>query len=79
MGPVLAAQYGYLPGALWILISAVFAGAVHDYIILYASVRNNEESIFKIAERQLGPVAGWCTAFAVTFAGVSGILFPIRT
>ncbi len=67
VGPVLAAQYGYFPGALWILIGAVFAGAVQDYIVLYASVRNKGESISKIAERYLGPLAGWCTAFAVLF------------
>jgi carbon starvation protein len=67
IGPVLAAQYGYLPGALWILIGAVFAGAVQDFIILFASVRNKGESISKIAHRVLGPVAGWCTAFAVLF------------
>ncbi|MCE5199957.1 carbon starvation protein A [bacterium] len=67
VGPVLAAQYGYMPGVLWILIGAIFAGAVQDYIILYASVRNKGESISKIAERHLGPVAGWCTAFAVLF------------
>src|SRR5512140_2537016 len=40
VGPVLAAQFGYLPGYLWILIGAVFAGAVQDYIVLHASVRN---------------------------------------
>ena len=67
IGPVLAAQYGYLPGALWILFGAVFAGAVQDFIILYASVRNKGESISRIAHRYLGPVAGWCTAFAVLF------------
>ena len=67
IGPVLAAQYGFLPGALWILIGAVFAGAVQDYIILYASVRNKGESISKVAHRFLGPVAGWCTAIAVLF------------
>ena len=67
VGPVLAAQYGYLPGALWILIGAVFAGAVQDYIILHASVRNKGQSISKIAHRFLGPTAGWCTAFAVLF------------
>lgn len=67
IGPVLAAQYGYLPGALWILIGAIFAGAVQDYIILYASVRNRGESISKIAHRLLGPLAGWCTAIAVLF------------
>ncbi len=67
VGPVLAAQYGYMPGALWILIGSVFAGAVHDFIILHASVRNKGESVSKIAHRYLGPVAGWCTAFAVLF------------
>jgi len=67
VGPVLAAQYGYLPGALWILVGAVFAGAVQDYIILYASVRNRGQSISNIAHRYLGPTAGWCTAFAVLF------------
>ena len=67
VGPVLAAQYGYLPGALWILVGSVFAGAVHDFIILHASVRNKGESISRIADRYLGPVAGWCTAFAVLF------------
>ena len=67
VGPVLAAQYGYLPGAMWILIGAVFAGAVQDYIILHASVRNRGESISKIAHRLIGPVASWCTAFAILF------------
>lgn len=67
MGPVLAAQYGYLPGAIWILLGAIFIGAVQDYIVLYASVRNRGESISKIADRYLGPLAGWCTAFAILF------------
>lgn len=67
VGPVLAAQYGYMPGALWILIGAIFAGAVQDYIILHASVRNKGQSISHIAEKYLGPTAGWCTAFAVIF------------
>jgi carbon starvation protein len=67
VGPVLAAQYGYLPGAIWILIGAIFAGAVQDYIILYASVRNKGESISRIAERYLGKTAGWCAAFATLF------------
>ena len=67
VGPVLAAQYGYLPGALWILIGSVFAGAVQDYIILHASIRHKGQSISRIAERFLGPVAAWCTTFAVVF------------
>ncbi|MHB1001921.1 MAG: carbon starvation CstA family protein [Armatimonadota bacterium] len=78
IGPVLAAQYGYMPGALWILIGSVFAGAVHDYIILHASVNNKGQSISTIAHKYLGPVAGWCTALAVLFiiivalAGLAG-------
>lgn len=67
IGPVLAAQYGYLPGALWILIGAVFAGAVHDYMSLYASVRNRGESISRIAHKIQGSVAGWCTGLAAIF------------
>ncbi|NPV48125.1 MAG: carbon starvation protein A [Armatimonadetes bacterium] len=67
VGPVLAAQYGYLPGAIWILLGAIFVGAVQDYIILYASVRNKGESISRIAERYLGKTAGWCAAFATLF------------
>jgi len=67
IGPVLAAQYGYLPGALWILIGAVFIGAVQDYIVLHASVRHRGESISRIAERYLGRIAGWCTALATLF------------
>ena len=49
IGPVLAAQFGFLPGAIWIIIGAVFAGAVHDYVILFASVRHNGLSLHKIA------------------------------
>ena len=45
IGPVLAAQFGYLPGALWILIGAVLAGAVHDMVVLFASVRHNGRSL----------------------------------
>ncbi|MBI2844450.1 MAG: carbon starvation protein A [Armatimonadetes bacterium] len=67
IGPVLAAQYGYLPGALWILIGAVFAGGVHDYMALYASTRSGGQSISRIAHTIQGSVAGWCTGFAALF------------
>jgi carbon starvation protein len=67
VGPVLAAQYGYLPGAIWILVGSIFAGAVQDYIVLYASVRHRGQSISNIAHRYLGTVGGWCTAFAILF------------
>jgi len=67
VGPVLAAQFGYLPGALWILIGAVVAGAVHDMIILFASMRRDGLSIIEIAKKEAGKVSGIATAVAVIF------------
>jgi carbon starvation protein len=67
IGPVLAAQYGYLPGAIWILLGAIFAGCVHDFILLHASVRNGGRSLSHIAQKYLGTVAGWCTGLAILF------------
>ncbi|MBF0565044.1 MAG: carbon starvation protein A [Nitrospirae bacterium] len=67
LGPVLAAQFGYLPGALWILIGAVFAGSVHDTIVLFASVRHQGKSISKIAQLEVGKAAGLLSSIAVYF------------
>lgn len=67
VGPVLAAQFGYLPGTLWILIGAVLAGAVHDMVILLASVRHDGKSLSEIAKKEVGPVAGVATAIAIFF------------
>jgi carbon starvation protein len=67
LGPVLAAQFGYLPGALWILIGAVLAGGVHDVIVLFASVRHKGHSLSKIAESEIGKAAGVVASFAVLF------------
>jgi carbon starvation protein len=67
LGPVLAAQFGYLPGALWIIIGAVVAGAVHDMVILFASIRHEGKSISLIAESEIGRTAGVVTSFAVLF------------
>lgn len=67
VGPVLAAQFGYLPGALWILIGAVVAGAVHDMIILFASMRRDGLSVIEIAKKEAGKVSGIATAVAVIF------------
>jgi carbon starvation protein len=64
---VLAAQFGYLPGALWILIGAVFAGAVHDFVILAASVRRDGCSLAEIAKKEVGPVAGAAASIAILF------------
>lgn len=67
MGPVLAAQFGYLPGALWIIIGAVVAGAVHDMVVLFASVRHQGKSLAVIAEDLLGKRAGLIASIAVLF------------
>jgi carbon starvation protein len=67
IGPVLAAQFGYLPGALWILIGAVFAGAVHDFVILAASVRRDGCSLAEIAKREVGSFAGAAASVAILF------------
>jgi carbon starvation protein len=65
IGPVLAAQYGVLPGALWILVGAVLGGAVHDLIILFASVRRNGDSLVKIARDETGPITGAVASLSV--------------
>ncbi|MBI5682039.1 MAG: carbon starvation protein A [Deltaproteobacteria bacterium] len=67
IGPVLAAQFGYLPGFLWILIGAAIGGAVHDTVILAASVRRNGRSLAQIAKDEVGPVAGITAAIAILF------------
>ncbi len=58
VGPVLAAQMGYLPGTLWILAGVVFAGAVQDFIILFISVRRDGRSLGDMVKSELGPIPG---------------------
>ena len=67
IGPMLAAQFGYLPGFLWILIGSVFGGAVHDMVILAASVRRGGRSLAQIAKDEIGPVGGLAASFAIIF------------
>lgn len=67
IGPVLAAQFGYLPGTLWILIGGVVAGAVHDLVVLFASVRHDGQSISEIAKSHFGKKMGFVTSIAVLF------------
>jgi carbon starvation protein len=67
LGPVLAAQFGYLPGALWIIIGCVLAGAVHDTVVLFASVRHKGQSLAKIAENEIGATTGTVASFAIMF------------
>ncbi|MGB8603051.1 MAG: carbon starvation protein A [Rhizomicrobium sp.] len=67
VGPVLAAQFGYLPGFLWLLIGAVLGGAVHDTVVLFASMKHRAGSLSEVAKAELGPVAGICTALSMLF------------
>ncbi|MFJ8064129.1 carbon starvation protein A [Psychrobacillus sp. NPDC096426] len=67
VGPILAAQFGYLPGLLWLLIGAVIGGAVHDMVVLFASMRQEGKSLSEIAKKELGPVAGFCAGLAMLF------------
>ncbi len=75
VGPVLAAQFGYLPGLLWILIGAVLGGAVHDSIILWLSVRRGGKSVGKMLREEVGPVAG--TLAVVGLLGIITILMAV--
>lgn len=58
VGPVLAAQFGYLPGTLWILIGATLGGGVHDAVILFASMRRNGKSLGQMLKEEMNPVIG---------------------
>ncbi len=65
VGPVLAAQFGYLPGTLWIIIGAVLGGAVQDFVILFASVRRNGKSLGQMAREEIGKVGGFIALVTV--------------
>jgi carbon starvation protein len=65
VGPVLAAQFGFMPGFLWMLIGAVMAGAVHDFVILTASVEHDGKSLAAIAKAEINKVSGITTTFAI--------------
>jgi carbon starvation protein len=65
VGPVLAAQFGFMPGFLWMLIGAVMAGSVHDFIILTASVQHDGKSLAAIAKAEINKVSGVTTSFAI--------------
>ena len=67
IGPVLAAQYGWGPGFFWILLGSVFAGSVHDMIILFASYRHKGQSLSVIAERDVSKLTGSVTAVVILF------------
>ena len=67
IGPVLAAQFGYAPGLIWLVAGVCLAGAVHDFIILWASTRRGGRSLAEIARGEIGPVAGTTAAIAILF------------
>jgi carbon starvation protein len=80
LGPVLAAQFGFLPGFLWLVIGAVLAGAVQDFVILVASMRRNGRSLPEIAQSELGSITGTATAVAVLFivvVALAGLGFAV--
>jgi carbon starvation protein len=70
VGPVLAAQMGYLPGTLWILVGVVFAGAVQDMIVLFMSTRRDGRSLGDMIRSEMGPAAG-------TIAGIGVLLICV--
>jgi len=65
VGPVLAAQFGYLPGTLWILAGAVFGGCVQDFVILLFSIRRDGKSLTEMAREEIGPLGGLVAYLAV--------------
>jgi carbon starvation protein len=80
VGPTLAAQYGYAPGFLWLLIGAVLAGGVHDMVVLFASIRHKGRSLAEIAKDEVGRTTGAAASFAVlviilmTMAGLAIVI-----
>ncbi len=67
IGPVLAAQFGYLPGLIWIVVGVCLAGAVQDFLSLAASIRRDGKSLAQIATQDIGPVAGTAASIAILF------------
>ncbi|MDR2353722.1 MAG: carbon starvation protein A [Deltaproteobacteria bacterium] len=67
LGPVLAIQFGFMPGVLWIIFGCVFAGAVHDMVILFASVRHKAKGFARIASSEISKFAGGMAFLAVFF------------
>src|SRR5438094_46281 len=67
VGPVLAAQFGYLPGTLWIIVGAVLGGAVQDFVILFSSLRRDGKSLGQMAREEIGKVGGLTALLTVLF------------
>ncbi len=75
VGPVLAAQFGYLPGLLWMLIGATLGGAVHDSMIMFCSVRRGGKSLGQMVRDEVGPFAGLVAL--VSILGIMVILLAV--
>ena len=67
IGPVLAAQFGYLPGLLWLVIGVVLGGAVHDFMIMAGSVRRKGKSLAELARTEISPLSGLVAGIAILF------------
>src|SRR5205807_8838705 len=67
IGPVLAAQFGFLPGLLWLVIGVCLGGAVHDFMILIASIRRKGKSLAEIARTEISPLSGLVAGIAILF------------
>jgi len=65
VGPTLAAQFGYLPGALWIMVGAVLGGAVQDFVVLFCSIRRNGKTLGQMAREEIGKVGGFVALVTV--------------
>jgi carbon starvation protein len=67
IGPVLAAQFGFLPGLLWLVIGVCLGGAVHDFMILAGSVRRKGKSLAEMARTEISPLSGFVAGVAILF------------
>ena len=65
VGPVLAAQFGFLPGTIWLIVGVVLGGAVQDFIILFSSMRRDGKSLGQMAKEEVNPVAGMAAMIAI--------------
>ncbi|WML56150.1 carbon starvation CstA family protein [Neobacillus sp. PS2-9] len=74
VGPILAAQMGYLPGTIWIVVGVVLAGAVQDFIILFGSMRRNGKSLGEMIKEEIGPITG-----LISMIGILGIMIILLT
>ncbi|PYV32993.1 MAG: carbon starvation protein A, partial [Acidobacteria bacterium] len=65
VGPILAAQFGYLPGTIWIVIGGVLGGAVQDFVTLFCSIRRDGKSLGKMAKDEISELGGWTALVGV--------------